>query len=113
MSPHITTKQSLINSHDASLDWKISVFLANPSVPLYGLMMKNQGYIEFESLEKQGWSYIRKIKTAKNYLCQTFFTSSTHISRRKNLAELWDLPNTLGIFYSKVVASVLVEGWRR
>jgi hypothetical protein len=29
------------------------------------------------------------------------------------LAELWDLPNTLGIFYSKVVASVLVEGWRR
>jgi hypothetical protein len=64
--------------------------------------MKNRGYIEFDMLEKQGWSYLRNIKIAINF----FFKRFTHISHRKNLAEHWDLPNT-GIFYSKEVASEL------
>jgi hypothetical protein len=28
----------------------------------YGLLMRNRGYIEFETLEKQCWSYLRNIK---------------------------------------------------
>jgi hypothetical protein len=56
-----------------------------------------------KTLEKQCWSYLRNIKTAINYLLQTFHTLSTHISDRKNVAEHWDLPNT-GILYAKSVA---------
>jgi hypothetical protein len=67
--------------------------------------MRNGRYIEFETLEKQYWSYLRNTKTAINYFLQTFRTESTHISHRKNLA---DMPNT-GIFYSKDVALVFTE----
>jgi hypothetical protein len=37
-----------------SLDWRISVF----GKFRYGLLMRNQGYIEFETLGKQCWSYL-------------------------------------------------------
>jgi hypothetical protein len=37
-----------------------------------------------------------------------FSTKSTHISHRKNEAELWDLPNTW-TFYSKDVASAMLR----
>jgi hypothetical protein len=40
----------------------------------YGLLMRNRGYIEFETLEKQCWSYLRIIKTALNYFLQAFRT---------------------------------------
>jgi hypothetical protein len=65
-----------------SLDWKISVFGQIP-VFRYSLLMRNRGYIDFEMLEKQCWSYLRNIKT--------FYTESIHISLRKNFAEHWDL----------------------
>jgi hypothetical protein len=39
-----------------------------------GLLMRNRGYIEFETLEKQCWSYLRNIKPATNYILQTFCT---------------------------------------
>jgi hypothetical protein len=81
--------------------WQIPVFR-------YGLLMRNLGYIEFETVEKQ-WSYLRNIKTAINYFfLQMFSTKSTHISHRKNEAELWDLPNTW-TFYSKDVASAMLR----
>jgi hypothetical protein len=66
--------------------------------------MRNRGYIEFEKLEKQCWSFVRNINTAINYFLHVLHIIYTHISHRKNLAEQWDLPNT-GIFYSKDVAS--------
>jgi hypothetical protein len=44
----------------------------------YGLLMRNRGYIEFETLEKQCWSYIRNIKTAVNYF-YTYFTDNLPI----------------------------------
>jgi hypothetical protein len=37
-----------------SLDWKIAVFGKSQCYG-YGLLMRNRGYIEFETLEKQGW----------------------------------------------------------
>jgi hypothetical protein len=48
--------------------WQIPVFR-------YGLLMRNRGYIEFETLEKQRWSYLWNIKTALNCL----FTNVSHI----------------------------------
>jgi hypothetical protein len=71
--------------------------------------MRNQKDIEFETLEKQGWSYLRNIKTALNsfYNCFAHYLPIFIIS--KNLAEHLDLPNT-GIFYSKDVASVCKVG---
>jgi hypothetical protein len=42
-----------------SLDWKISVFGKSHFVPLRLADEKNRGYIEFETLEKQCWSYLR------------------------------------------------------
>jgi hypothetical protein len=45
--------------------WKIPVF------HYYGLLIINREYIEFETLKKQFWSYLRNIKTAINY----FFTN--------------------------------------
>jgi hypothetical protein len=74
--------------------WQISVFR-------YGLLMRNRGYIKLETLNKQCWPYLRNIKTAINYFLQTFRTSSTHISHRKNLAEYWDL-RTLEFSISKM-----------
>jgi hypothetical protein len=47
--------------------WQISVFR-------YGLLMRNQGYIEVERLEKQCWSNLSNIKTAINYFLQIFCT---------------------------------------
>jgi hypothetical protein len=48
-----------------SLDWKISVFVkSNPSVPLRLAIGRNRGYIDFEMLEKECWSYRRNIVTA-------------------------------------------------
>jgi hypothetical protein len=69
----------------------------------YGLLIRNREYIEFETLKKQFWSYLRNIKTTINY----FFTNvllKIYPNVSENLAEHWDLPNT-GIFYSKDVAS--------
>jgi hypothetical protein len=92
-----------------SLDWKSQCF-ENPSVPLLRLADKKSRIygIEFETLKKQCWSYLRNINmTAINYFfLQTFCSKSSQISFKKNLAEHWDLPNT-GIFYSKDVASVV------
>jgi hypothetical protein len=48
-----------------SLEGKISVFR-------YGLLMRNRGCIEFETL--QCWPYLRNIKTAINYFLETFCT---------------------------------------
>jgi hypothetical protein len=92
-----------------SLDWK-SQCLENPSVfHYYGLLMRNREYIEFETLKKQCWSYLRNIKTAINYFFYKRFAQNlAKFLLSKNLAERWDLPNT-GIFYSKDVAS-LSEG---
>jgi hypothetical protein len=45
-----------------SLHWKISVFWQIP-VFRYGLLIRNQGYIELETLENLCWSYLRNIKT--------------------------------------------------
>jgi hypothetical protein len=36
--------------------------------------MRNREYIEFETLEKQCWSYLRSIKTAINYFFNKHFT---------------------------------------
>jgi hypothetical protein len=36
--------------------------------------MRNRGYIEFKSLEKQCWSYLMNIKTAINYFFYKRFT---------------------------------------
>jgi hypothetical protein len=47
--------------------WQIPVFR-------YGLLMRNQGYIEFETFEKQCCSYLRNIMTAIHYFLQTFRT---------------------------------------
>jgi hypothetical protein len=70
--------------------------------------MRNQKEIEFETLEKQCWSYLSNIKTALNYFFYKRFAHYLPIFIiRKNLAEHWDLPNT-GIFYSKDVASGLL-----
>jgi hypothetical protein len=66
----------------------------------YGLLRRNRGYIEFEILEKQCWSYLGKIKAAIN----DFYKRLHIIYHRKNLAEHWDLQNT-GVFYSTDVAS--------
>jgi hypothetical protein len=41
----------------------------------YGWLMRNWGYIEFETLEKLCWSYLRNIKTTINY----FVTNVSHI----------------------------------
>jgi hypothetical protein len=70
------------------------------------LLMRNQGNIEFETLENQCWSYLRNIQTAINYFYKHFAHNLpyTHISHMKNLSKHLDLPNT-GIFYSKDVAS--------
>jgi hypothetical protein len=64
-----------------SLDWK-SQCLENPSVPLLRLADKKSRipYIEFETLKKQCWSYLRNIKTAINYFLQTFCSKSSQIS---------------------------------
>jgi hypothetical protein len=67
--------------------------------------MRNRGYIEFDTLEKQCWSYLRNIKTAINYFFYKRFAHNLPIFLKgKNLAEHWELPNT-EIFYSKDVAS--------
>jgi hypothetical protein len=42
-----------------SFDWQIPVFS-------YGLLMSHRGYIDFEMLETQCWSYLRNIKTSIN-----------------------------------------------
>jgi hypothetical protein len=80
--------------------------------------MRNRGYIEFETLEKQCWSYIYGInKTAiifnNNNLTNLsgFAHILYHFLIGKNLAEHWELPNT-GIFHSKDVASVLSPFFR-
>jgi hypothetical protein len=71
----------------------------------YGLLIRNREYIEFETLKKQCWSYLRNIKTAINYFFyKRFVQNLAKFLLSKNLAEHWDLPNT-GIFYSKDVAS--------
>jgi hypothetical protein len=68
-------------------------------------MIRNREYIEFETLKKQRWSYLRNIKTAINYFFYKHFAQNpAKFLLSKNLAEHWDLPNT-GIFYSKDVAS--------
>jgi hypothetical protein len=43
-------------------------------VVCFGLLMRNRGYIEFETLEKHCWSYLTNIKTAINYFLQKFCT---------------------------------------
>jgi hypothetical protein len=48
--------------------WQIPVFR-------HSLLTRNPGYIEFEMLEKQWWSYLRNIKTAINYF---FYKRYTH-----------------------------------
>jgi hypothetical protein len=48
--------------------------LANPKVLRNSLLMRNRGYIEFEMLEKQCFSYLRKIMTAINYFLPTYCT---------------------------------------
>jgi hypothetical protein len=82
-----------------SLDWKISVFgkffykhfahnlpiflldkiWLNIPVLYYGLLLRNRGYIEFETLEKQCWSYLRNIKTAINYFFYKHFAHNLPI----------------------------------
>jgi hypothetical protein len=69
--------------------------------------MRNRGYIEFETLDKPCWSYLRNIKTAKLFLQTLSHIIYPYISQRKNLAKQWDSPNT-GIFYSKDVASGII-----
>jgi hypothetical protein len=65
--------------------------------------------MEFETLEKQCWSYIRNMKTAMYYFYKGFEHNLHIFLIRKNLAEHWDLPKT-GILYSKDVAfDVLVQ----
>jgi hypothetical protein len=71
----------------------------------YGLLIRNRVYIEFETLKKQCWSYLRNIKRAINYFFYKRLAQNlAKFLLSKNLAEHWDLPNT-GIFYSKDVAS--------
>jgi hypothetical protein len=68
------------------------------------LLIRNREYIEFETLKKQFWSYVRNIKTAINYFFYKRFAQNLpKFLLRKNLAEHWDLPT--GIFYSKDVAT--------
>jgi hypothetical protein len=59
--------------------------------------MRNQGNIEFETLEKQCWSYLRDIKIAISYFFYKRFAHNlpTYISQKKNLAEHWDLLNII------------------
>jgi hypothetical protein len=59
--------------------------------------MRNQEYIEFETLEKQC-----HIKTAKTIFYKHFAHNLPIFLIGKYFAEHWDLPNT-GIFYSKDV----------
>jgi hypothetical protein len=65
----------------------------------YALLIRNRGYIEFETLEKQCWSYVRNIETPINYFLQTKFT---HISQKKNLAEQ-------GVFQTLAFSILLYE----
>jgi hypothetical protein len=50
------TRSNIFRLENLSV-WQIPVFR-------YGLLMKNRGYIEFETLKKQCWSYPRNIETA-------------------------------------------------
>jgi hypothetical protein len=70
--------------------------LANPSFR-HGLLMRNQGFIEFEMLEKQCWSYQRQQKT----IVYKHFAHNLPIFL---IGEIW---LNIGIFHSKDVASVL------
>jgi hypothetical protein len=72
-------------SHFFIFRLKISVFLANPSVPLYVLLMRNRGCIEFETLENQCWSHLRNIKTAMNY----FYKYFAHILPIFLIGKIW------------------------
>jgi hypothetical protein len=78
--------------------------LANPSVPLRVVDEKSR-IIEFETLEKQCWSYLRNIKTAINYFYK-HFAHNLHLEM-----------SNIGIFYSKDVASVdlrrKADEWRK
>jgi hypothetical protein len=77
-----------------SFDRNTVLYLSVWQVPVfrYGLLMRNRGYIKFETLEKQRWSYLRNIKTARNYFYKHF----------AKVAEHWDLPNTLGFSILKM-----------
>jgi hypothetical protein len=57
--PHIKSKVREVEAH-----WQIPVFR-------YGLLMRNRGYLELETLEKPCCSYLGNIKTAINYFLQT------------------------------------------
>jgi hypothetical protein len=65
----------------------------------YGLLMRYQGYIEFEKLEKQCWSYLWKRLCVKRLSV-------------KICLNIGVLPKT-GIFFSKTVASGLPKKERQ
>jgi hypothetical protein len=50
--------------------WQIPVFL-------YGLLMRNRGYIEFDTLEKQCWAYLGN-KATNYFFYKRFAHVSTH-----------------------------------
>jgi hypothetical protein len=66
--------------------------------------MRNLGYIEVETIEKQCWSYLRNIKPARTISYECF----AHYLPIFLIRKIWDVPNT-GIFYSKDVASALPQ----
>jgi hypothetical protein len=60
----------IFHSKGVSSGWQIPVFR-------YSLLMrKARGYIEFETLEKQCWSYLRTIRCSNKLF---FFTNVLHI----------------------------------
>jgi hypothetical protein len=63
--------------------------------------------LKIETLKKQCWSYLRKIKTAINYFFYKLFAQNlAKFLLSKNMAEHWDLPNTgicdIKVFCTKI-----------
>jgi hypothetical protein len=67
----------------------------------YSLLMRNQGYIEFETLKKPHWLYLRNTKTAINYL----FKRLTHNLPIFLTGKIWlniGICQTLGFSFLKM-----------
>jgi hypothetical protein len=63
--------------------WQIPVFR-------YDLLRRNLGYIEFEMLEKQCWSYLRNIERAINYFFYKRFAHNLSIFSLEKFDKHWD-----------------------
>jgi hypothetical protein len=74
----------------------------------YGLLIRKREYIEFETLKKQCWSYVRNIKTAINYfiyLLSYKLLSYLEAKRREAAAEISKRMGQDMIVYNSIRAS--------